>query len=216
MTSRLPPIGWSSLSLGQPRLIWIRLACSCQQLASCGRQAPDRALAPWSVRDDDGVLDPEGGEGGAALGELGWRLVGRESRADRLLDFLVRAADRVAVPGQHIELVPDRPPLVGDVEQVAGVGVLRDQAKRLAFAHAADQDRRVRLCEWWRVVDRAPEAIVAPHEGRAVVAPHLDRELKDLLEPLEALADWRKRQVHRARLVLVVAGADSEPGAAAG
>ena len=57
------------------------------------------------------------------------------------LDLVRITADRVAVAAQHIELVRD----LGRVaEDVARVGVLRDEPQRLPLAAAADQDPRAR------------------------------------------------------------------------
>src|SRR6185436_439656 len=73
------------------------------------------------------VLEPQRAEGPAAPGERLGRLVGAQPRAHRLLDLVVGPADRRAVARQHVELAPDRLASVGDVEDVAGVGVARHQ-----------------------------------------------------------------------------------------
>src|SRR5206468_2611215 len=97
-----------------------------------------------------------------------------------------RAADRFAMLAQHVELAPDRLAAVRDVEHVAGVRVLRDEAQRAALAGAADQDR----------MDR--------------------RLLEEPLQALEALGHRREVEAEELRLLLEVARADAEPGAAAG
>ena len=56
--------------------------------------------------------------------------------------FLGGSADVGAMMCQHVELSPDRAAAVGDVEEVAGVAVLRDQSQGAALAGAADQHRR--------------------------------------------------------------------------
>jgi hypothetical protein len=74
----------------------------------------------------------------------------------------------------------------------------------------------VRLAQWRGVVDRPFGVVVAAGERGAVVCPHVEGELHDLLETLEALADRGQGDVHRARLLLVVAGTEPEPGPSAG
>ena len=68
-------------------------------------------------------------------------LPGLQPGAEGLLDLLVGAAEVGAVPGQDRELVGDGAAAVGDVEQVAGVGIPGDQPQGLALAGASDQDR---------------------------------------------------------------------------
>ena len=55
------------------------------------------------------------------------------------LDLVRVAPQRVAVATQHVDLVRH---LVGSAEEVAAVGVLRDQTQRLAFTPAPDEDAR--------------------------------------------------------------------------
>ena len=62
----------------------------------------------------------------------------------------------------------------------------------------------------------ALQPVVAALERRGVARPHALRDLQRLLQPLEALGDRRQREPKRARLRLVVARAEAEPGAAAG
>src|SRR6266511_2237903 len=93
------------------------------------------------------------------------RLVRLQAGADGLVDVAVRAAVLLAQPGEDVELVPDRPAAVRDVEQVARVGVSRDQRQGPPFTHAADQDRRMRPAYRVRVVDRARQPVVGPFEG---------------------------------------------------
>ena len=101
---------------------------------------------------------PRLGSAATALGERVRRLAGVEPRAHGLLDLVVGPADRLAVLGEHLQLAADRRAAVGDVEEVAGIGVARDQPQRLALPHAADQDRRVRAAERLRAVERAARA----------------------------------------------------------
>jgi hypothetical protein len=108
---------------------------------------------------------------------------------DGLLDLGEITADRVAVLTQDPELVLDVAGEfgAGPVEQVAGIGVLRDEPQRLAFTAAADEDRRVRALYGVRRVERARQPVVLALEGLLVTAPHLMRDPQDLLKPLEPL-----------------------------
>src|SRR3982750_482500 len=65
---------------------------------------------------------------------------GTQSRA---FDLFVITTDVLAVALQDVEFVAEH---LGPRkrEEVAGVGVLRDQPQRLPLAHAPDHDRRVR------------------------------------------------------------------------
>jgi hypothetical protein len=66
--------------------------------------------------------------------DLGHRTVqGRRASFDVAVHLL-------AVRTQHVEFVLEIRP----GEQVAGLGILRDEAQRLSFARATDENRRVR------------------------------------------------------------------------
>jgi hypothetical protein len=94
--------------------------------------------------------------------------------------------------------------------------MLSDETQGRAFAHTADKNRRMRSAERRWVVDRPLRTVVASLERRLVTCPHMLRQSQSLLEPLEALADGRQVEIHRFRFVFLVAGAQAEPGAAAG
>src|SRR5829696_3623069 len=81
---------------------------------ACGA-ADDVELAagPGAGRDEDDVRDAEGDEGGAPVGELVGGLTGLEAGAECLVDRVVVAAEVVAVAGEHVQLVADRPAAVG-------------------------------------------------------------------------------------------------------
>src|SRR3954453_7694159 len=70
-----------------------------------------------------------------------------------LLDLVVVPADVVAVLLQHVQLVLH----LGTGEQVAGVGVLRDEPQCLLLAASADQDRDGRLAQRQRGVQQPLE-----------------------------------------------------------
>ena len=59
------------------------------------------------------MRDAQGAEGGAPVGELVGGLTGLEAGAERLVDRVVVAAEVVAVAGEHVQLVADRPAAVG-------------------------------------------------------------------------------------------------------
>src|SRR5437016_13077036 len=107
----------------------------------------------------------------------------------------------------------------GSGEEVAGIGILGDQAQGFLFPAAPDQDGWVGAREGLRRVERALELIMLAPEGLFAAAfafPHLLADLECLLEPLEPFLDWRKRDAEAAALCLVPGGANAEPGAPAG
>ena len=132
--------------------------------------------------------------------------------AQGLLDLLVGATEVGAVPGEDRELVGHGAAAVGDVEQVAGVGVTGHQPQGLALLGAADQHRRVRAPDGRRAADWPPQPVVPTFERGVVAGPHPGRDLQRLLEPLEPLGHRRQRQAHGVGLLAVVAGAEPEPG----
>ena len=95
----------------------------------------------------------------------------RPSRDNERLPSVVRsmvvvvAAERLAVPAKHVELVGDH--VEGHLEDVARVGVLRDQAQALLLAAAADQDPRPRRADRRGGVERPVEPVVPALERRA-------------------------------------------------
>src|SRR5205823_5536506 len=107
----------------------------------------------------------------------------------RLEDLVVVAPLALAVPAQHLQLVLH----VRGVEQVARVGVLRDQPQGLLLPAATDHDRRVRRAQRRRRVQRPGELVVPPLERRFVAAAHLLVDPPRLLQPLEARGDRRER-----------------------
>ena len=115
--------------------------------------------------------------------------VGRDGERRCPQDRVVVAAELLAVPSQHIELVPVELRLER-VRQVAGVGMLCNEPQQDALAGAADEDRPV---------EPPPD------------------DLQRLVEKAEPFGDRRKRRPvsERAVLVLVPAGAETEHDATA-
>src|SRR5207245_2752508 len=98
--------------------------------------------------------------------------------------------------------------------EIAGVGVLGDEAKRLPLARAADQNRDVAADRLW-VVQRSLEPVVLALEAGFLVREHGAGDLDRLLEPLEALLEWREVDPVGPVLLLVPGGADAEDRAPA-
>src|SRR5699024_8148699 len=111
---------------------------------------------------------------------------------------VVVAPEGLAVPAEHVELVRE----VGAVEEVAGLGVLRDEPQRLLLAATADEDRRVRALDGLRGVEGAAEPVVLAGIRLVVVAPHLQADLQGLLEALETLGGAGERQAEPDGLLL--------------
>src|SRR5581483_5747125 len=129
-----------------------------------------------------------------------------------LEDLVVVAALAFAVPAQDLQLVLH----VRGGEQVAGIGVLRDQPQGLLLPAATDHDRRVRAAQRRRRVQRPGQLVVLTLERRLVAAAHLLVDAQRLLQPLEPLGDRRERYPEPARLLLVPGRADTQPGPAGG
>ena len=62
-----------------------------------------------------------------------------------------------------------------------------------------------------RAVERPGQLIILPVVRAVVVAPHLQANLQDLFQTLEAFGQRWEEQVEAACLVLVPGGADAEP-----
>jgi hypothetical protein len=84
---------------------------------------------------------------------------------------------------QHGDLVAHG---VGIAEEVAGVGVARDEAQRDLLARAADEDRDA-LLQRPRVADRFLDGDRAALEARRALAPHERQQLERVLEAGVAL-----------------------------
>ena len=130
----------------------------------------------------------------------------------RFLDAVVVPPFGLAVAAKHIELVGG----VGAGEQVACVGVLGDEAQRLALTGAADHDPRTRLGDARRGVQRAAQLVVGAFVRGVAAGPHLPADLQGLLEPLEALGGRWEVQAEPGGLLVVPGGADPEHATAAG
>ena len=113
----------------------------------------------------------------------------------------------------HVELVRDALRPEPGVEEVARVGVLRDEPQGPLLATAADHDRRA--ADRLGSVERALEGDRVALEGAVVVGEHPVRELEGVLEEGEPLAGRGVGDAEAAVLLLVPRRPDAEPGPAA-
>jgi len=146
------------------------------------------------------------------LGRLLALLADVKDEVARLEYLVIVAALCVTVPAEHVQLAAE----IGAGEEVAGLGVPRDQAQRLALARSADHDRRMRLRDSRRMVQRPLQLVVLAAVRGLVAAPHLPADLQRLLQPLESLGNRRERDAEAAGLLLVPGRADAQPGTTAG
>ena len=86
-------------------------------------------------------------------------------------------------------------------EQVAGVGVARDEPQRLALARSADEDRDA-LLQRPRVADRLGDRRRAALEARRARAPHERQQLERVLQ--QRVAVRARREVPAVELVLAL------------
>ena len=103
-----------------------------------------------------------------ALG-LGIGLADEEAAQTGLDDRARIAANRLAMPVEDIHFVAHH---VSVAEDVAHVGVLRDQFQRALLAATADHDWRAVRLDGPRGVDRAMNLVVPPLEARRFLAEH--------------------------------------------
>ena len=100
-------------------------------------------------------------------------------------------------------------------EEVAGVGVLRDEAQRLLLARMPPimiGTRPAAAGGAQRLLELVVLAVVRP----VVVGPHLPHDLQRLLDPLEPLLQRRERDAEAAVLLLVPGGPEPEHRSPAG
>src|ERR671914_12804 len=138
------------------------------------------------------------------------RLVRRRDRQDAesgLGDLGRLAPDVLAMARQHLHQVlgPRRV-----TQDVATVGVLGDQAQRFPLAAAADDDRNV-ATQRLGVVQGPVDAEVAALEGGALLREHGARDLKGVLEHLEAPTQRREVEADGAGRLLQPRPPDREP-----
>ena len=126
---------------------------------------------------------------------------------DGLFDLVVVAAYVFAVLTQYVEFAGE----VGAAEDVARLGIFGHQLERLFLSGTADQDGRVGTGKALGAVEGPRQLVVAAVERAVVVTPHLQANLQDLFQPLEALGQRWEKQVEAACLVLVPGGADAQP-----
>ena len=137
-----------------------------------------------------------------------FELHGLERRA---LDLVGVAADRLAVLAQDLVLVVD--PL-RVAEDVARVGVLRDEPERLPLAAAADHDRRAGPRDRLRRVEQpASRGRACPRtarSGAALARPTSRGRIWSVSSSSsKRSAERREREPEAARLLLVPGGADA-------
>src|SRR5205823_2653671 len=139
---------------------------------------------------------------------------GVKAEHGRLLDLVIVAPDRLAVFAQDIQLARQ----LRSRKEVAGIGILGDQAQCFLFAHAPDQDPGTGAAQALGDVQRSLEPEVFAVEGllaTPLAFPHLQADLQRLLQSLEPFGDWRERNAKAAAFRLVPGGADTEPRPAA-
>src|ERR1700722_4863473 len=122
-----------------------------------------------------------------------------EVEQNRLLDLVVVAPDVVAVLFQYLELPVD----VWTREQVAGLGVFRDEPQGLTFPGAAYQDWWVRQGRSLWGVECSRELVILPFVGLFAAAPHLQADLQRFFQPLEAFGDRIEVETETGCLVFV-------------
>ena len=136
-------------------------------------------------------------------------LLRRPKRAGR--DRLVHAVEIPAlsstVLSQHVDLVLHQGLIRR--EQVARIGILRNQTKGLALPSTTDQDRRPGRLQWQRPADRLRELVVPALVWALVSAPHLLADLQGLFEPCESLGDRREGHAESKMLAFVPGGPSS-------
>lgn len=74
-----------------------------------------------------------------------------------------------------LSLCRDRPAPIRNVEQVAGIGILRHQSERAPFTGAAHEDPRLLPLEWARAAVRLPKLVMPSCVRSLVTGPHLAR-----------------------------------------
>src|SRR5262249_35338062 len=128
---------------------------------------------------------------------------------------IVIASFRLAMAAQHIEFSWHLRPRW----YVARVGIMCNQPQGFLLAATGDHDRRMRsggAPRQLRRIECSLEVEVLAVVGVIVavfVAPHAQADLYRLLQHLKALCDWRVGHPQPMCLILVVTGADAEPGA---
>src|ERR671923_110384 len=109
-------------------------------------------VGPWCAVGKDDVIDALGLECHTTSGELARTLFRTDPRAERDLDIGAVSPDLVTGLTEHVQLATQRRSAVGDVEQVASVGVAGDQRKRTSLAGASDEYPWPE--QWSRLVER--------------------------------------------------------------
>ena len=158
----------------------------------------------------DGLVDRVPGD---PVGQVGAGVHGEPGQAG-LRDLVVVAPDVLAVPADDVELVRDALRPEPEVEQVARVGVLRDEPRVRCSPPPPTMigDAAHRL----RVVQRPLEADRLPLERAVVVGEHPVGQAQGVLEQAEPLTGRGVGHAEPAVLLLVPRRPDAQPGAATG
>src|SRR6516165_2926991 len=125
----------------------------------------ERRHLPDPRHPADRDTEPHAGQRRELVGDLpGFLplLADVEGVVARLDDLVVVPPLGLAVRAQHVELTGE----VGAGEQVAGLGVAGHEPQRLPLARAADHDRRMRLGQGLRRVERPLQLVVLAVVGR--------------------------------------------------
>ena len=101
----------------------------------------------------------------------------------------------------------------GVAEEVAHVGVLRDQTERPLLAAPAHENRWPARLHRSRDVVGLVRAVVGPLERRGGAGEHAAADLQGLLQPVEPLAGGREVESQPVVLDVVPGRADAEDGA---
>src|SRR5437868_206398 len=190
---------------------------ACSEVCDCGNNLTTddfewRNAVHMRNHPKDG-LNSHGGEPAQLpdqFAHFGTILAHVEGERTRLLNRIIIPALSLTMLLQDLRLLRD----LWARTQIAGMSVAGDQAQRLLFAGARNQNRRVRTREALWEVRRAFDAVVLPLVGTLVSQlslPHAQADLHHLLQPLVALFEWRERQSRAACLLFVIASANAQP-----
>src|ERR1700759_947050 len=127
----------------------------------------ESGFVPGPSGADYGVADPQAGQLGQVVEDAGPVFVRFDEGGHRLLDGVVVAAGILTVRAKDIELVLQVVSETGSgqIEQVAHVAITGDKAQSLALSAAGNQDRRVRVLQSIRRIERPKQLVVRSLPG---------------------------------------------------